>query len=748
MKKNFLVICYLIVAFTSFGQAGKLKKADNYYEKLSYSYAVELYEQLIGSEVDSPKMKSKLASCYYYMGNMEKSESYFASMINSEYASKEDYFFYSQALKQNGKYTESDLWMNKFNQLASADSRGLSYINNTTYLDKIEKQGIHFEIKNLNCNTNVADFGAYPSIDDKQVYFISARRKAVMIKREWSWNGSQYLDVYKSNVDTNSELNDISILNKKVNTRFHEGPLCFSPDGKFVYYTRNNIAKGRKRKDIKGIQNLQLFRSRVDSLGKWKNEEILHFNSKEYSVGHPTITADGKLLYFVSDMPGGFGGADLYKAIINEDGTLGKAENMGSQFNTEGHEMFPWITNKGDLFFSSNGHIGLGGLDVFVSTLNKNGSFDKLQNVGKPVNSQHDDFAFTMNKDNVTGYFSSNRTGGKGDDDIYSYVLTKPFEKQLIVEGIVKDEITGVILPGATVQLINSKGEVVGTATAGNSGEFSFDVEPDSDYTISVSGVDKYNGKQRTVSTKNLDPDITAINGDVSLIKDSNLSLYCLVTDSKSALPLDGVKITITSNDTKDEFINQFTPLTGDTQKEIKDKKINDKLSYTIRLEKPGYLTKVITFDYKIVKMGRVNVHEMLDMKMDKLDVGMDISSLIKINPIYFDLGKYVIRPDAIIELNKIVKVMNENPSMEIELGSHTDCRSSYAFNEKLSDNRAKASAAYIKSRITNPARIYGKGYGEYKLKVDCPCEGTVKSKCTEAEHQKNRRTEFIIMKM
>jgi len=461
------------------------------------------------------------------------------------------------------------------------------------------------------------------------------------------------------------------------------------------------MARGNQKKDQKGIQNLQLFRATVDSLGNWNDEEVLPFNSKEYSVGHPTISADGKTLYFVSDMPGGFGGADLYKAAINGDGTFGKAENLGTEFNTEGQEMFPWINGIGELFFASNGHIGLGGLDVFVMTINKNGAFDKLQNVGKPVNSQHDDFAFTMNKDNITGYFSSNRTDGKGDDDIYSYLLTKPFQKQLIVEGIVKDETTGAILSLATVKLINALGEVIAIVISDSTGAFQFEVEPDEDYTISASNVDRYNENQRSVSTKNLDPEITEINGDVALLKIPDLSLYCLVTDANSALPLEGVKITVTSNDTKNEIINLL-----------------------------------------------INVHETLDLTMDKIDLGLDLASILDINPIYFDLGKYAIRPDAALELNKIVTVMNENPAMEIELGSHTDCRGSIASNEKLSDNRAKASANYIKERITNPERINGKGYGETQLKVDCPCEGTVKSTCSEDEHQKNRRTEFVIIKM
>ena len=439
MKKQVLIICYLVVSFTSFGQLGKLKKADAYYDKLAYSFAAELYEQLINSEVDSPLLKSKIATCYYYMGVMDKSESYFTSMINSNFAVKEDFFFYAQALKQNGKYKESDQWMTKFNQLASTDNRAVSFINNTSYLDDIKNQGTHFEIKNLKCNSNVSDFGAYPSNNEKEIFFISARKTPIMIQYEWTWNGTQFLDIYTSTIVEKGELENISILKNKVNTRFHEGPLCFSPDGKFVYYTRNNISKVKNRKDKKGIQNLQLFRATIDSLGNWKNEETLPFNSKEFSVGHPTISSDGRMLYFVSDMPGGFGGADLYKSLINTDGSFGNAENMGALFNTEGQEMFPWINSKGELFFASNGHIGLGGLDVFVMSLDKNGGFEKLINVGKPVNSQNDDFAFTMNKDNVTGYFSSNRTEGKGDDDIYSYVLTKPFQKQLIVQVIVRD---------------------------------------------------------------------------------------------------------------------------------------------------------------------------------------------------------------------------------------------------------------------------------------------------------------------
>ena len=839
MKKQVIIICCLILSFSSFGQLGKLKKADAYYDKLAYSYAAELYEQLINSEVDSPLLKSKIATCYYHMGAMDKAETYFSSMINTNFAAKEDFFFYAQALKQNGKYKESDQWMTKINQLSSSDIRAASFMNNTSYLDDIENQGTHFEIKNLKCNSIASDFGAYPSNSDKEIYFISSRKKPINIQYEWSWNGTQFLDIYKSTIVEKGELENISILNNKVNTRFHEGPLCFSPDGKFVYYTRNNISKLNNRKDNKGIQNLQLFRSNIDSLGHWVGEEILPFNSKYYSVGHPSISSDGKTLYFVSDMPGGFGGADLYKVSISENGKLGKLENLGSDFNTEGQEMFPWVNQKGELFFSSNGHIGLGGLDVFLMTLDKKGNFYKLQNVGIPVNSQSDDFAFTMNKNNLTGYFSSNRIGGKGDDDIYSYTLTKPLSNQLIVEGVISDEKTGEIFANKKVEIINSKGEVIGTAMTDSSGAFAFNIDPDMDYIISVENIDYYSDNQRKITTtnlnptheslnadiallkkeilatgfvykdtsseiitgaivsllnaqgekisstltdslgayyfqieqnsdysifvsekdhywgnkieitsKNLGPNITQLNGNVSVFPKLNLSLYCLVKDSKSLMPLEGATITVTNNDTKKTFVSELTSSLGSIEKEIFNKKIYDSLSYSIKLEKEGYLTKKLTFNHRIEELGRINLAESLDLSMDKVTLDMDLTSVIQINPIYFDLRKFDIRPDAAIELDKIVQVMNDNPSIQIELGSHTDCRGSIYLNNKLSDNRAIASVQYIQKRITNPKRIFGKGYGEGQLKVNCPCEGEIISSCSDEEHQQNRRTEFVIKKM
>jgi outer membrane protein OmpA-like peptidoglycan-associated protein len=321
-------------------------------------------------------------------------------------------------------------------------------------------------------------------------------------------------------------------------------------------------------------------------------------------------------------------------------------------------------------------------------------------------------------------------------------------KKEIFAMGIVYMDTSSEIIIGATVSLLNAQGEIIASTVTDSLGAYSFKIEHNSDYSISVSEKDNYWGNKIVLTSKNLDPNITKVNENVSVIPKLNLSLYCLIKDSKSLLPLEGVSIKVTSNETKEIFISELTSSLGAIEKEILDKKLYDTLSYSVQLEKQGYLTKKLTFNYEIIKLGRIDLEESLDLSMDKVSLDLDLASVIQINPIYFDLRKFDIRPDAAIELDKIVKVMNDNPKIQIELGSHTDCRGTIALNNKLSDNRAKSSVQYIQKRITNPKRIFGKGYGESQLKVNCPCEGEIKSSCSDDEHQQNRRTEFVIIKM
>ena len=740
--KNIILILFVSINVLACAQGGKLKKADNFYSKLAYTEAIPLYLELIGSEMDSPKLKSKLANCYYQMGNTAEAEVYYAQVVSSEEGTGDDAYNYAQALKKNGDYLASDKWMDKFSMMKPSDSRSQQFIVNKDYAAQIESQGTYFSINHLQINTENTEFGGYTGVDGK-VYFISDKKESPAIKRYYTWNNRCFLDLYSAEVGQNEELVKPEYESKKINKKFHEGSLCFSPEGRTVYYTRNNMSRGKERRDDEGIQNMKIYISDIDEDGKWINEREFPLNSTNYSVGHPTMSADGKILYFVMDKPGGKGGADIYKMTINDDGSFGAVENMGEQVNTEGQEMFPWITSEGLLFFASDGHIGLGGLDVFVMIPNKDGSFKKLMNVGKPVNSPNDDFALIMNSDNASGYVSSNRSTGEGSDDIYSFVLLKSFKVNLSVQGVIADYRSNEIIPNATVQLVNPLGNIIATTIADEQGNYSFELEEDQDYTINVRKED-YFDNSGTLTTKNILSNVEQIKKDLTLDKDPGLALYALIIDAKTDVPLEGVQIKITDNTTGSVFLNELTKSTGDILKGIVDKKIDDQISYTIELVKEGYFPKTLTFNYLITESGRIDVSSLLKGSLE-MDVELKDLALL-INPINFDLGKWNIRPDAGIELDKIVEVMNKYPNMVVELGAHTDCRASAAFNMKLSDKRAKSSAKYIQEHITNPERISGKGYGESLLLNDCGCEGAVTSDCSEEEHQVNRRTEFLVI--
>ncbi len=743
-KKRLLLSILLVTTLTVFSQTGKLHKADKYYEKLSYFKAIELYSELIGSEVDGPFLKAKLAYSYYNIGDMKNAaDNYTKAFASESNLASDHYFYFAQALKQEGNYSESDKWMAKFHELTKSDQRGTSYASNTTYLDQIKKEGNHFEIKSVTFNSEFSDFGGYSLNKTGKLYFITSRRNKA-VKQSWSWNGKTFLDIYAFNEADSNEINP-KLFSKKVNTKYHEGPICFTIDESRVYFTRNNIAKGKAKRDSLGIQNIKLYTAQVNNEGKWFNEKELAINSRYFSVGHPTISLDGKTLFFVSDMPGGFGGADIYKAEILADGNLGTPINLGETINTEGKEMFPWISPDGLLFFASDGFIGLGGLDVFVAKIEKDGTIKKKLNTGEGINSQRDDFGLIFKKDAKSGYFSSNREGGLGEDDIYAFKLTRPFQFSIELKGIVIDNLTKQFIAAAKVYLKNENGSVIDSTIADESGAYLFNIEFNQSYTIEAL---KNNYFENSVAVSTIDFKENTLQQDVVLDKNTGIFLYGLIKDAKSQQVIEDVLVTIKDKQTGNTIFAGKTSQIGDFTIGLPNTKLKDKLAYSITLEKEGYLTKTHDFSYVIKTAGIIKVTDLMNVSMNKVDVGIDLATIINIKPIYFDYGKYAIRKDAAIELDKIVKIMKENPKMEIELGSHTDCRGSIASNDYLSNNRATASANYIKERIPNPERIYGKGYGESKLKVNCPCEGTVKSTCPETEHQKNRRTEFIIMKM
>lgn len=743
MRKKVLILASILLVNTGFyAQSAKLKRADNYYDKIAYAEAAELYAELLDSEVDSPTLKAKLADCYYEMGNTEKAAEYYAQIVETPEAKPEHMYKYASSLRENGNYQKSNEWMDKFNARNQTDSRATMFEENPDYVSDIKSQDNYFSIQHLQVNTKNDEFGGYPVGD--QIFFISNRRAPLFVRNSHTFDGDRFLDLYFADVNKeNNELENVTYQSRATNTRYHEGPMCVSQDGKTIYFTRNNIARGKNKKGEDGIQNLKLYRAFMNANDDWDEEEELVFNSKDYSTGHPTLSPDGNWLYFASDMPGGKGGADIWRVLVSEDGSLGTPENLGAEINTEGQEMFPWFATDGTLMFASDGHLGLGGLDVFAALTNEDYSVKKVLNAGEPINSIKDDFALTLDTEKGVGYFSSNRETGSGGDDIYSIKMLKPFKINLQLKGVVVKKGTKDILPGVLVNLKDTEGNVVASTIADENGGYTFDLEPEQEYVVEGSKEDYFEDRV-AISTVNLPDGTEILDLDLDLEKDPGLALYTLIKNTKNLEPIDGVDLKIVDNMTGEEFLTTFTGETGDALKGITGKKIGERISYNIYLQKEGYFSKMVTFNHKIEKLGVINVHEFLPggLFMDK-----EVAELVKINSINFDLNKYNIRPDAEVELNKIVEAMNKYPGMTVELGSHTDCRASKAYNEKLSDRRAKASAAYIASKITDPDRIYGKGYGESRILNGCECEGRVKSDCSEKEHEKNRRTEFRVIK-
>lgn len=503
-----------------------------------------------------------------------------------------------------------------------------------------------------------------------------------------------------------------------------------------MIFTRDNYYKGKLKASKNGTTKLNLYYAERDSVSdQWGDPQPLPFNNDEYSVGHPAISEDGLTLYFVSDMPGGKGGTDIYKSEM-KDGNWGEPVNLGEPINTEGNEMFPFLNHDEELFFASNGQPGLGGLDIYVIDVIKN---KKVINLGAPINSNLDDFGLIIDK--KEGYFSSNRDGGKNHDDIYSFTAERPFLTNYLASGTVYDKTSKAILDNAVVKLYDEGGNLLDSTYSDKNGKYAFTVDTGKKYSIKA---DKEDYFPTELSFKTLNSEEGLWENDLYLNSDYGFQLIgeVVLKGTEEAVP--GVQVKITDNFTGKDILTAQTDNAGGFVNPLEDKKPGDRVSYQIQLQKDGYLGKNFVFNHLLKEPGPIYLKEFVDLSMDKIEVGTDIGKLVDLKPIYFDLGKSNIRKDAALELDKVVKVMKENPTLQIELGAHTDSRGSAVSNEKLSDKRAKASAAYIISQGIDASRITGKGYGESQLINEC-ADGV---KCSEEQHQNNRRTEFKVVKM
>jgi len=468
MKKIYTILLLIAVSTTIVSaQNSKTKKADNLYDRLAYTDAAQAYQKVLKKGTTDVYVFERLANCYYFINETKKAEMYYKRVAKSKDANPEAIYNYAQTLKANGKFSDYNTWMKNFAKLSPNDTRVKEFMKNPNYIPKIMDDMARYTATNMeDINSEYADFGGI--VYGKDFYFASGRNTS---RKTYQWNEEPYLEIYKA-TNVGGTMKNAELLNGDVNTKYHESNAVISADGKRMYFDRNDYFEGDYDKSANGINQINLYYAEnIDGKG-WSGVVSAPFNNNEYSTGHPALSQDGETLYFVSDMPGGKGGSDIYMVAINSDGSLGTPERLGDNINTEGKELFPYIDSNGTLYFSSNGHMGIGGLDVFYAEAQGDG-FDVVNNLGKGVNSSADDFAYKYDPTSQSGYVSSNREGGMGSDDIYMVEAVEiPCEVTIAV--LVINENTNAAVAGARVDLYDTMGNRLSTKTSNVDGMVSF----------------------------------------------------------------------------------------------------------------------------------------------------------------------------------------------------------------------------------------------------------------------------------
>jgi outer membrane protein OmpA-like peptidoglycan-associated protein/tetratricopeptide (TPR) repeat protein len=652
IKKIVYTIFLSLFFFNAIAQKALLAKAEKEYNDYAYADAIAIYEKLASKGFEDEKMFQRLGNAYYFNAELPKAASWYDKLFALNAKQDPEYLYrYSQSLKSIGDYAKADKILDDFNKKTNTDSRGILFENNKNYLEQIKLNSGRFEVAGANINSESSDFGT--AFFNNNLVFSSARKIGKQEGKTFKWTNKSFTNLYVASIKADGNLHSPVLLNKEINSKFNESTPVFTKDGKTMYFTRNNFLDGKRGKDNKNITLLKLYKATLVD-GNWSNITELPFNNDAYSTVHPALSIDEKTLYFASDMPGTLGQSDLFSVTINTDGTYGKPQNLGPAINTEGRETFPFISADNELYFATDGRPGLGGLDIVVSKILENGTFDQVQNIGEPINTKFDDFAFIIDSNTRKGYFSSNKKGGVGNDDIYKFTETKKLVCERTLTGTIFDSKANETIEGAKVILFDENHQKIEEVTTAANGTYSFKVNCNKKYFVKV---------------------------------------------ERKQYPAKESSFAVTTS-------------------------IDNKLDFTLEKEKIAALAAIKMPEVKAIK------------------IGTDLGKTLNISMIYFDLGKWNITDAAAVELEKIYAVMQEYPKLKIDIRSHTDSRSSAKSNLVLSDKRAKSIMAWLVSKGIDASRLRGKGYGESQLLNRCK-DGV---KCSEEEHLKNRRSEFLIL--
>lgn len=732
MGRILLLLCTGLLALCARAQSkadAHVHEGDRYFQQMAYARAVTEYTAAAELGAVNEHVSKRLAECHMKLGHTEEAEQWYATVVKFLNREPRDIYNYAEALKSNGRYAEAEEWMDKY--LAMAAPEGAPKRSNISgFARKLTSDTDRFKLRTLGINTPYSDFG--PAwLGTERILFASSRNATVGIERRAAWNDQPFLDLFVADRSGSGELSAPRVLEGSVNTKLHEGPASASTNGNVLWFTRNSYYKGRSQKSQNGISRLSIYKAYPSGSG-WGGVEQFLYNNSEVSVGHPALSADGRSLYFVSDMPGGFGGSDIY-VCHDQGGQWSEPENLGPAVNTPFNEVFPYLSAKGTLYFASNGHPGLGGLDVFAAAPLGGGGFRTAINVGAPVNGPKDDFGFIIDADERNGYFSSNRPGGMGDDDIYAFEMLGALQERFLCTGVVyDDEHEEQPVVSAEVQLFDMDGRMLGSTFTDARGEYSFPVDKDKAYRIVAKLAGHYDGEQH-LSTENIEQQQIA-SRDIHLVADAGVWMRGTVAYKDRLGFIEGMSVNVV-NMTSFFTENQLTGPGGDFSFRLQSNE-----EFEVLFEKAGFFSQSVPVSTVGMKQGVIDLNEARVLEFEPIE----LDSVIAFKHMGWTGNGNTLDPLARTELDALAERLLVNRQVKIEIEVHTDARATATDAQRLTQKQAETIVAYLATKGVPKDHMVARGHGNTRPLNHCVAGVT----CTDAEHAVNRRYGYRVVEV
>ncbi len=687
------------------------------YRHLAYTNALELYLYVIDKNPENYVARQRVADCYFRLGNVVEAEKWFGELARIEQGNPIYKYQYAQVLSIQGKYGDAEKWFLTYANSMNEDSRINSKLDFIYSISYYLRDSILYTITHEKYNSDQSDFA--PHYYKDRVIFVSARDRDLFIKKK-SLSAidkkESHLNVYSAPAEGEVEESETQpFFHDYLNSTLHDGPIAFFDSGRKIAFTRNNTRNGKPNINKAGRVNLKLLFARLNDKEKMDQINEFPFNHDDYSVGHPWVSEDGNVLYFASDMPGGMGGVDLYKSY-QVNGKWSTPQNLGLNINTMGNEFYPYVVGDSILYFASDGHGGMGGLDLFVSSLGNGDHFKIPQNLGFPLNTSSDDFSIIINASGRSGLFSSNRPGGLGYDDIYKFQV-----KSFFLTGKVIDrEDSSLAVSDAIVTLYDTMGSKLKEVSSDEHGIVHFDLDFDRDYKFSVS---KKN--YLWIDALSYNTHLRYMGGD---------SLYLPVI--KYSLSAKG---TVYSNETQSILTGATVHVENLTEGTEQMTTVNSSGQYSFLL-KPNSQYRISASKDGFVKSG-FNLNTKDIFKGDLINDLLLEEIFMEKTLVQFDFDKAQLKNEAIEVLQPIIKALQRNKNTTLFIGAHADSYGTTAYNKQLSDRRAKSVSDFFTERGIARSRIEAVGFGEELLLNQCS-DGVV---CSDVEHSMNRRAEIKV---